>query len=101
GGPSHAASTRPKITLWLPTALIPLTRQSNAATADASTGAPVASVVHSPLVKRSARLPVRPANRSAIASSCAASVLTQKMPLALSKGAELLRRLRHTSKVGG
>ena len=43
--PSRTASTAPKTTLWLATALISITRQSNATTASASTGAPVASVL--------------------------------------------------------
>src|SRR5262245_802437 len=89
------------MTLWLPTPLISLTRQSNATTAEARTGEPVASVVHSPVAKRSSRLPLRPEKRLAISSSSARSVLTQNTRLALSTGAELLRRLRQTRSVGG
>src|SRR5262249_53138372 len=91
-----------KITLWLATCLISTTRQSNATTALSSTGAPVASVTHLPVWKRSARnAPVRPANTLATSSSLAPRVLTHSTRFCLSTGAFWQRRLRHTSKVGG
>ena len=79
-----------------------MVRQSKATTAEASTGEPVFSVIHSPCVKRSCKCtPLRPANRSASFSSLAGSVLTQNTPFCASTGAELLRRLRQTSSIAG
>src|SRR5579859_645409 len=94
--------TAPKMTLWLATARISITRQSNATTALASTGAPVLSVVHSPTANFSAiTAPVRPANTSAIGSQSALSVLTQNTLFSRRIGPPGLRRLRQTSTVGG
>ena len=77
-------------------------RQSKAMTADASTGEPVFSVIHSPTLKRSSRCtPLLPANRSASFSSSAPSVLTQNTPFWAKSGALLARRLRQTSSVAG
>src|SRR5262244_1207990 len=77
-------------------------RQSKAITADASTGLPVESVVHSPVAKRSLPLtPVRPANTSAISAPLSPSVLTQNTPFSTTAGLVWLRRLRHTNSVGG
>src|SRR6266446_2400583 len=77
-------------------------RQSNAITAEASTGLPVESVVHSPVAKRSLpATPVRPAKMSAISASPSPSVLTQNTPFSTTAGLVWLRRLRHMSKVGG
>src|SRR5579883_2170854 len=90
------------MTLWEATALTSRVRQSKATTAEASTGAPVFSVVHSPTAKRSCNCtPLRPANRSASFSSLAGSALTQNTPFCSSAGALLLRRLRQTSNVAG
>src|SRR5882757_7620164 len=90
------------MTLWLATALISTTRQSNATTAAASTGAPVFRVDHSPVAKRSAiTAPVRPANTSATASQSAPRVLTQNTLFSRRIGPPWLRRLRHTRMVGG
>src|SRR5262245_952143 len=95
-------TTAPKMTLWLATALISITRQSKATTAPARTGAPVFKVDHRPTAKRSAlAAPVRPANTSARASQSAPKVLTQKTLFSRRIGPPSLLRLRHTSRVGG
>src|SRR5580704_1842579 len=89
-------------TLWVATDLTSTMRQSNATTAEASTGLPVASVIHSPTVKRdSGASVVRLANALAIASSPARRVLTQNTPLAWNGPVERLRRLRQTSSMAG
>src|SRR6201984_3251580 len=89
-------------TLWVATDLTSTMRQSNATTAEASTGLPVASVVHSPTVKRSsAGSAVRRAKALAIVSSPARRVLTQNTPLAWNGPVERLRRLRQTSSMAG
>src|SRR5260370_23553954 len=96
------STTAPKMTLWLATALISTTRQSNATTEAASTGAPVFSDDHSPVTKRSALVaPVRPANTSATASQSAPNVLTQNTLFSRRIGPPWLRRLTHTRRVGG
>src|SRR6202165_4963383 len=96
------SSTAPKMTLWLATALISRTRQSNATTAEASTGAPVFMVDHTPATKRSAiTAPVRPAKTSARASQSAPSVLTQNTLFSRRIGPPWLLRLRQTRSVGG
>src|SRR5262245_62775413 len=77
-------------------------RQSNAITAEASTGLPVDSVSQSPLANRSPPvMPVRPANMSAISAPSSPSVLTQNTPFSTTIGLVWLRRLRHMSSVGG
>src|SRR5690242_20255676 len=87
---------------WEATALISITRQSNATTALISAGAPVESVDHSPASKRDSRATlVRPAKVSAINSSPARSVLTQNTPLLRKIGMLVAPRLRQTSSVGG
>src|ERR1051325_7888382 len=89
-------------TLWVATDLTSTMRQSRATTAEASTGLPVESVVHSPTVKRSCAVSaVRPANALAIVSSPARKVLTQNTPLAWNGPVERLRRFRHTSNIAG
>src|ERR1700680_3558857 len=96
------SATAPKMTLWLATALISRTRQSNATTPEASTGAPVFMVDHTPATKRSAIMaPVRPAKTSARASQSAPSVLTQKTLFSRSIGTPWLLRLSHTKSAGG
>src|SRR6266851_4066563 len=96
------STTAPKMTLWLATALISTTRQSKATTDAANTGAPVFSVDHSPVTKRSAlAAPVRPANTSATASQSAPNVLTQNTLFSRRIGPPWLLRLRHTRRVGG
>src|SRR5262249_42127441 len=80
-GPARTVSTAPKNTLWLPTDLTSTMRQSNAITAEASTGLPVDSVSQSPRANRSPpAMPVRPANMSAISAPPSPSVLTQHTP---------------------
>jgi hypothetical protein len=77
-------------------------RQSNATTAEASTGLPVVSTDHSPVAKRSEPCtPVRPAKMSAISAPLSPSVFTQKTPFSTTTGLVWLRRLRHISSVGG
>src|SRR5262245_66000453 len=77
-------------------------RQSNAITAEARTGLPVESVSQSPVANRSPpAMPVRPANMSAISAPSCPSVLTQNTPFSTTIGLVWLRRLRHTSSVGG
>ena len=77
-------------------------RQSNAITAEASTGLPVESVSHSPLANRSLLVMlVRPAKMSAMSAPPSPSVLTQNTPFSTTAGLVWLRRLRHTSSVGG
>src|SRR5579872_3780361 len=96
------SSTAPKMTLWLATALISTTRQSNATTAASRTGAPVFITDQRPAEKRSDDVaPVRPENTSASASLSAPRVLTQKTLFSRRTGPFWLRRLRHTSSVGG
>src|SRR3954469_16730031 len=87
---------------WDATALISITRQSNAITALIRAGDPVASVLHSPVSNRASRATlVRPAKVSAIPSSPARSVLTQNTPLPRRIGMLVAPRLRQTSSVGG
>src|SRR3984893_1842415 len=96
------STTAPKMTLWLATARISTTRQSNATTDAASTGAPVFRVDHRPVAKRSAlTAPVWPADTSATDSQSAPKVLTQKTLFSRRIGPPSLLRLRHTSSVGG
>src|SRR6476620_6390890 len=77
-------------------------RQSNAITEDASTGLPVDSVSHSPLVKRSLPdTPVRPAKMSAISAPLWPRVLMQNTPFSTTAGLVWLFRLRHIRSVGG
>src|SRR5258708_33011826 len=77
-------------------------RQSNAMTAEASTGLPVESVNQSPLANRSPpATPVRPANMSAISAPPSPNVLTQNTPFSTTTGLVWLRRLRHMSNTGG
>ena len=77
-------------------------RQSNAITAEASTGLPVDRVVHRPVANRSVpAMPVRPAKMSAISASPSPSVFTQNTPFSATTGLVWLRRLRHMSRVGG
>src|SRR4029078_2483988 len=87
---------------WEATALISITRQSNATTALIRAGAPGESVDHSPVSKRDSRATlVRQDKISAISSSPARSVLTQNTPLLRRIGMLVAARLRHTSSVGG
>src|SRR5215469_15323711 len=96
------STTAPKTTLWLATARISTTRQSNATTDSASTGAPVFRMDHDPAAKRWAlNAPVRPANTSARAWPSAPRVLTQKTLFSRRIGPPWLLRLRHTRRVGG
>src|SRR5664279_4974813 len=87
---------------WDATALISLTRQSNATTALIRAGDPVDRIFHSPASKRDSRATlVRPAKVSAMVSSPARNVLTQNTPLPRRIGMLVAPRLRHTSSVGG
>src|SRR3954471_10320349 len=87
---------------WEATALISITRQSNAMTALISAGEPVDSVAHWPASKRDSRATwVRAAKVSAISSSPAGSVLTQNTPLLRKIGMLVAARLRQTSSNGG
>src|SRR4051812_48586786 len=77
-------------------------RQSNATTAEASTGLPVVNTVQSPVENRSTpSTPVRPAKISAISAWRAPSVLTQNTPFSVTIGLVWLRRLRQIRTVGG
>src|ERR1700760_984088 len=87
---------------WDATALISLTRQSNATTALIKAGEPVESGFHSPASNRASRATlVRPAKVSAMISSPARSVLTQSTPLLRKTGVLVALRLRQTNNVGG
>ncbi len=74
-------------------------RQSNAATASESTGAPVCNVVQFPLSKRC--VSPRPAKASARGMCCSARTFTQRLPLPLKTSCERFFWLTQTSSVGG
>src|SRR5476649_518381 len=79
-----------------------ITRQSNATTALSSAGDRVARVDQLPVLNRFSRVTwVRPANVSAMISSPARNVLTQKTPFSRRIGMLVAARLRQTSSVAG
>src|SRR4051794_10148912 len=88
--------------LWVPTSIASTTRQSSATSASGDEGAPVASVVQACCAKRCA-IGTPPARANSCDTSIwpARSQFTLSTPLALMTALAALRRLMHTSTVGG